>query len=118
MKPKSQLKPNRFSKLWQLGLKIIQLQALASAIILLRGSYTITWTQNSGWADHGQASSDLDIKEPLQVKNHFRDRSQNWTTFGTGGFGVTESDVVVILRATKPRYYPSMIEEQECVVLT
>jgi len=106
MKPKSQLKPNCFSKLWHFGLKIIQLQALASGIILLRGSDTVTWTQNSGWADHGQASSDLDIKEPLQVKNHFWDRSQNWTTFGTGGFGVTESDVVGHFESYKARVLP------------
>ena len=49
----------------------------------------------------------LESRVDLQVKNHFWDRSQNRTTFGTGGFGVTESDIAVILRATKPGYYPS-----------
>ena len=42
----------------------------------------------------------------VQVKNHFWDRSQNRTTSGTGGFGVTESDVAGHFESYKLRILP------------
>jgi len=38
--------------------------------------------------------------------------------FRAGGFAVIKSDVVAILRATKPGYYTIMFKEQVCAILT
>ncbi len=50
--------------------------------------------------------SENENERTVQVKNHFWDRSQNRTTFGTGGFGVTESDVAGHFESYKARILP------------